>query len=131
MASESSEISLPDRSRSYRLVDFASIVPVACPCGTARRALADEPAFPGSLHLTTIRGAAQPHYHRRLTETYYILSCAPGSRIRLDDDHFELSPGMAIVIPPGVVHAVEGEVELLNIVVPEFDAADEFLVDTE
>ncbi|MEC8345067.1 MAG: hypothetical protein VXZ63_07970, partial [Planctomycetota bacterium] len=53
----------------YRVVDFDAIVPVACPCGEARRAFADEPRFPGTLHVTHISSDAQKHYHRTLTET--------------------------------------------------------------
>lgn len=114
---------------SYRIVDFVSLPSVACPCGTARRALADEPAFPGTLHVTRIQGAALKHVHRRLTETYFILRCSADSFIELDEDRVSLREHMAIVIPPGVAHRVVGDVELLNIVVPNFDPTDEFLVE--
>ena len=50
----------------YRVVDFDAIVPVACPCGEARRAFADEPRFPGTLHVTHISSDAQKHYHLSL-----------------------------------------------------------------
>ena len=115
---------------SYRVVDFQALPAVACPCGSARRALADEPAFPGTLHVTTVQGAALKHFHRHHTETYYILKAAAGSWIELDGDQVEIRPGMAIVIPPGVAHRIVGDVELLNIVVPNFDPSDEVIVES-
>ncbi|HAO00080.1 MAG TPA: cupin [Planctomycetaceae bacterium] len=129
MAAEPQKAEGSAERRTYRVVDFSGIVPVPCPCGTARRALGDEPAFPGSLHVTRVEGRARPHFHRHLTETYYILACDPDATIRLDDDRVALRPGMAIVIPPGTVHAIDGGCELLNIVVPAFDPSDEQLVD--
>ena len=116
---------------TYRIVDFAALPAVPCPCGSARRALADEPAFPGTLHVTQIRGAAQKHYHRSLTETYYILRAEEGSWIELDDDRVALRESMAVVIPPGVAHRIVGNVDILNIVVPNFDPMDEVLVDSD
>ena len=57
----------------FRVVDFAEIPGVPCPCGTARRAFADVPDFPATIHVTSISIDAQLHYHKRLTETYYLL----------------------------------------------------------
>ncbi len=59
----------------YRIVHFDEISPVSCPCGQARRALADAEESPGTVHRTEITTEAKPHYHRRLTETYFILDC--------------------------------------------------------
>jgi len=36
------------------MVDFAEIPGVACPCGTARRAFADTPEYPATIHVTDI-----------------------------------------------------------------------------
>ena len=63
--------------RRWRIVDFAEIAGVACPCGTARRAFADVADFPVTVHRTDISADARVHYHRRLTEVYYILECGP------------------------------------------------------
>ena len=38
----------------YELVDFASLPGVPCPCGTARRGLADVEDYPGTIHVTEI-----------------------------------------------------------------------------
>lgn len=57
----------------YEIVDFNQLPGVPCPCGTARRALADVADFPGTIHVTSISTEARRHYHRRLTEVYYFL----------------------------------------------------------
>ena len=110
----------------YHLADFSEIPGVPCPCGTARRAFADVEAFPGTLHVTEIAADAKLHYHKRLTETYYILECAADATMQLDDDIVPLHPGKAIVIPPGVRHRAIGEMKVLIVVLPEFDPADEW-----
>src|SRR3954468_17737592 len=74
------------QAKAYELVDFAEIPGVPCPCGTARRALADVQDFPGTIHVTEISLDARTHYHRRLTETYYILECEPGAEMELDGE---------------------------------------------
>lgn len=115
--------------KRYVIVDFDELPSVACPCGTARRALADVPVFPGTLHRTEISCDAKPHFHRRLTETYYILECGPGAQMQLDDDRVPLRAGMCVVIPPGVVHRAIGRMSILNIVFPKFDPTDETIVE--
>jgi mannose-6-phosphate isomerase-like protein (cupin superfamily) len=116
-------------AKRYTVVDFDEIPAVPCPCGTARRALAEVADFPATIHRTTITAAAQTHYHRRLTETYYILECEPGATLELDGEALPLKSGMCILIPPGVRHRAVGRMTILNIVVPKFDPSDEVLVD--
>lgn len=116
-------------SARYHLVDFDRTPGVACPCGTAHRALADLADYPATLHRTEITANAKPHYHQRLTETYYILECEPGAQIELDGQTFPIKPGMCIVIRPGCVHRALGRMTILNFVLPKFDPGDEILVD--
>ena len=52
--------------------------------------------FPLTIHLTEIKADAALHYHRRLTETYYILECDPDARMQLDDDVIPLQPGRCV-----------------------------------
>ena len=113
-------------ARTYRVVDFAEIPGVPCPCGTARRAFADVPEFPGTIHVTEIAADARTHYHRRLTETYFILECGADARMRLDGDELELRPGLCVMIPPGVRHRAEGCMKVLIVVFPKFDQEDEW-----
>ncbi|MGB9879324.1 MAG: cupin domain-containing protein [Anaerolineae bacterium] len=115
--------------RRYRLADFNQLPGVACPCGTAYRAFADVPEFPGTIHRTEIHTAARPHFHRKLTETYYVLEAEPNAFLELDGDVIPARPGVCVVIPPGVVHRAVGRMVILNIVVPKFDPSDEVLLD--
>jgi mannose-6-phosphate isomerase-like protein (cupin superfamily) len=114
-------------SPTWQLVDFADLPGTPCPCGTARRAFTDTPEFPGTLHVTEISVDAQTHYHRRLTETYYILECGPDAAMELDGHRQPVKPGTAILIPPGVRHRAVGAMKVLIVVFPKFDPADEWL----
>jgi mannose-6-phosphate isomerase-like protein (cupin superfamily) len=112
--------------RRYELVDFDELPPVACPCGTARRALADVDDFPGTIHRTQIAADARTHYHQRLTETYYFLECEPGGQMELDGELVPVKPGLCIMIRPGVRHRAIGCMTVLIVVYPKFDPADEW-----
>ncbi len=111
---------------TWQMVDFADLPGIPCPCGAARRAFAGNPDSPGTLHITEISVDAQTHYHRRLTETYYILECGPGAAMELDGERHPVKPGTAILIPPGVRHRAVGAMKVLIVVVPKFDPADEW-----
>jgi mannose-6-phosphate isomerase-like protein (cupin superfamily) len=116
-------------ARRYRVVDFDQLPGVICPCGTSRRAFADVPELPGTVHRTEITADARPHYHQRMTETYYVLQCGPDAQMELDGERIPVKPGTCVVIPPGVVHRAVGVMTILNIVIPKFDPDDEVLVD--
>lgn len=117
--------------KKYRRVEFDELPGVSCPCGTARRAFVDvsPELFPGTIHRTQISTDAKPHYHRRLTETYYILECEPDAKMRLDDEMVPIRVGTCILIPPGVVHSAVGRMTVLIVVFPKFDPSDEVIVD--
>lgn len=110
----------------YEWVDFDAIPGVPCPCGTARRALADVEDFPGTIHVTEIALDNQLHYHKRLTETYYFLECQPGAQMQLNDERFDVHPGTCIMIRPGTRHRAIGRMKVLIVVFPKFDPADEW-----
>ncbi len=110
----------------YRLVDFANVPGVPCPCGTARRAFGDVDEFPATIHVTTIAADARTHYHRRLTETYYILECESDAHMQLDEEVIPVRAGVCILIPPGVRHRAVGRMTVLIVVVPKFDPSDEW-----
>ncbi len=110
----------------YEIADFSTIAGVPCPCGTARRAFADVADFPATVHVTEISADAELHYHKRLTETYYILECGPDAHMQLDDDVIPLRPGLCILIRPGVRHRAMGQMKVLIIALPKFDPTDEW-----
>ena len=116
---------LTDGSRA-RIVDFDEVPGVPCPCGTARRAFADIPDFPATVHVTEISDTAQVHYHKRLTETYYFLECGPDAAMHLDGAVVPVKPGICILIPPGVRHSALGKMKVLIVAMPKFDPADEW-----
>ncbi|MFG0266508.1 MAG: cupin domain-containing protein [Rhodopirellula sp. JB055] len=111
------------------LVDFNQIEPVECPCGLARRAFADSPHFPGTVHLTQISQDARSHFHQAHTEIYVILDCEADAAIELDGKLHPVRPRMSILIPPHVKHRAVGKMEVLIVCTPEFDPADEFFED--
>ncbi|NQU25377.1 MAG: cupin domain-containing protein [Candidatus Nealsonbacteria bacterium] len=114
--------------KRYRIVDFDGLPGTSCPCGVARRALVDAPEFPGTVHRTEITVDAKLHYHRRLTELYYMLECGPDAKMQLDDDLLPVRPGTCILIPPGVRHRAVGRMTVLIVVLPKFDPEDEVIV---
>lgn len=114
--------------RRWKAVDFEDIPGVPCPCGMAKRAFADVPDYPATVHVTQIAIDAKLHYHNKQTETYFILACEADAKMQLDDEIIDLKPGMCVLIPPGVRHRAMGSMKIINIVIPKFDPADEFEV---
>jgi len=82
--------------------------------------------FPGTIHRVDISADARLHYHRQLTETYYFLACGPDAKLQLDDQIIPVRTGMCVLIRPGVRHRAIGRMQILNIVWPKFDPADEW-----
>lgn len=117
----------PTGRQSAVLVDLTDLPPVDCPCGQARRAFADHPVFPGTLHLTEISVDAHAHHHRDHTEVYVIVQCDDGAAIELDGVRHPVRPLTAVLIPPGVQHRAVGKMRVLIVCTPEFDPADEHL----
>ncbi len=110
----------------YIFVDFQQLPAIACHCGEARRALLDEDSVPYSLHVTTIKQDAVVHYHKRTTETYYILECDPNALVELDGQQVAVRPNTAVVISPGTKHRAVGTMKVAIIATPKFDPSDEF-----
>ncbi|HEY3328997.1 MAG TPA: cupin domain-containing protein [Capsulimonadaceae bacterium] len=102
----------------------ANIVPDACPCGWSQRIVTKDDGASVSFHVVTIKTDSEVHYHKKMTEIYYILK-GNGS-IYLDGEITPISEGSTIIIPPGVRHRAIGELELINVVSPPFDPSDEY-----
>ncbi len=115
-----------ERAGTPMVVDLAALDPVRCPCGRARRAFADVPDAPASVHRVEIEADARAHYHRDHAEIYYVLECAAGAAVELDGERVAVGQGGAVLIPPGVRHRAVGRMTILNVVVPPFDPADEW-----
>ena len=97
---------------------------MACPCGETRRAFLDDADAVASLHIVDISLDARTHYHKRLTEIYYILEGE--GEMELDGERHPVRPGDAILIKPGCRHRAIGKLRVLNVPIPAFDPADEW-----
>ena len=111
-------------SKRFQIARLADLPPIACPCGQARRAFLDDPDRVASLHIVEISVEARSHYHKRMTEIYYILEGT--GEIELDGERHAVRPGDAILIKPGCRHRAIGRLRVLNVPVPAFDPADEW-----
>ena len=111
----------------FEFTTLADIPAVPCPCGNSRRAFRRSDNQVVSVHLVDISKDARAHYHKAQTETYYFLEGE--GEMELDGKLYPVKPGMALLIRPGTRHrAVVGKtpMKILNIVVPPFDADDEW-----
>ena len=110
--------------KRFAFACLEEIPAVECPCGQARRAFVDDPDGVASLHVVDISADARAHYHKRMTEIYYILEGT--GEIELDGERHPVRPGDAILIKPGCRHRAIGRLRVLNVPVPAFDSADEW-----
>ena len=116
----------PTPEAGWQLVDFNNLLPTPCPCGQSRRAFINCEQAPASLHQVEISQTARTHYHKGLTEYYYILACQPDAALELNGERVAVQVGQCILIPPGTRHRALGQMTVLNLVVPKFDPADEW-----
>ncbi len=110
--------------KRYRIVNTNLLTAQVCPCGTAKRAFTDDPDQVASLHLVNVSENSKTHYHKKMTEIYYILE--GNGQIELDGTRFDVQPGSSILIKPECRHRAIGNLKLLNIPVPAFVEDDEF-----
>jgi mannose-6-phosphate isomerase-like protein (cupin superfamily) len=110
--------------RRFQISRPADLPAVECPCGETRRAFADDADGVASLHIVDISTEARTHYHKRLTEIYYILEGE--GQMELDGERHSVRPGDAILIKPLCRHRAIGRLRVLNVPVPAFDPEDEW-----
>ena len=109
---------------NYLIADMDQIEGTPCPCGTAKRAFADDPDQTATFHITHIKKDSKTHYHKRMTEIYYVLEGS--GHIELDGESRPIGPGMAIMIKPGCRHRAVGDLKIINVPIPAFDPNDEW-----
>ena len=111
-------------AKKYEVSRTAEVPPVKCPCGLSRRSFADDPDKKVSLHIVDIQQDAKKHYHKVMTEIYYILEGE--GLLELDDDVVPVESGVAVMVKPFCRHRAVGGLKIMNIVVPAFDENDEW-----
>lgn len=112
--------------KGYIVRYMSDVLPVPCPCGQSIRAITGKDNAPASIHIVTISKDSKVHYHKKLTEFYYVLE--GDGELQLNDDIIELKPNTLVMIKPLTRHRARGNLRILNIVVPPFDESDEFIV---
>ena len=116
-----------NNEKNFRLADFTSIKGTPCPCGTSKRAFVAPDNSVASMHVVEISQRSRVHYHKKMTEIYYVLEGE--GHLEIDKDKIPLKPGVSVLIPPDSLHRAVGELKILNVPIPAFDPADEWFVD--
>lgn len=110
--------------KRFRYVDFQDVDPCECPCGLSRRAFLDDPDRVASFHEVDIKADSQVHYHKRLTEIYYVLE--GHGHMEVDAERLPLRPGCSVLIKPGCRHRAVGRMKIAVVAIPPFDPQDEW-----
>lgn len=111
-------------AQNYMIASFDDIEATPCPCGEAKRAFAIPENTTATMHVVEIKQDSQTHYHKKMTEIYYVLEGE--GHIELDDESHPLKPGVSVFIKPGCRHRAVGKLKILNVPVPAFDPTDEW-----
>lgn len=109
---------------NYLVERFDQIEPVRCPCGFSKRAFAVPENKTATLHLVDIQEDSRTHYHKRMTEIYYVLEGE--GHLEMDGELIPVKPMTAVLIKPGCRHRAVGKLKILNVPIPAFDESDEW-----
>ncbi|MHC4173693.1 MAG: cupin domain-containing protein [Planctomycetota bacterium] len=109
---------------NYMIAKFDDIDAVKCPCGFSRRAFVSPDNLTATMHIVDIKEEARVHYHKKLTEIYFILE-GSGS-VELDGKMLPVKPLTSVLIKPGCRHRAVGRMRIVNVSIPAFDPEDEW-----
>ncbi len=109
---------------NYEFVQMDDIEAVHCPCGWSRRAFATPDNPVATMHVVDIADDSRAHYHKRLTELYFVLEGE--GHMELDGQLVPVRPMSALLIKPLCRHRAVGKMRILNVPVPAFDPDDEW-----
>lgn len=110
----------------YMIAYMGDIEGVNCPCGVSRRAFATPDNDVATLHVVDISVDAKTHYHKKLTEIYYILETEGDAYMELNGKLIPVKPNTAIFIKPYTRHRAVGKMKIINVPIPAFDPTDEW-----
>ncbi len=113
--------------KKYVIEQLDAIEAVACPCGESRRAFVHPDNLVATLHMVDVSKESRTHYHKKLTEIYFVLEGE--GHMELDGDMVPLNLMTSILIKPGCRHRAVGNMKIINIPVPAFDPTDEWFDD--
>ncbi len=110
--------------RGYEIAQFDEIAALQCSCGATRRAFVSAANGVTSIHRLDLRINATPHYHKKMTEVYYVLE-GEGA-VEINGQDVPVKRGTAVMIKPGSFHCGKGKMRLLVICIPAYSDSDEF-----
>ncbi|MGD2093825.1 MAG: cupin domain-containing protein [Phycisphaerales bacterium] len=110
---------------NYMIAHFDDIDAVKCPCGFSKRAFVDKDNPTATMHVVDIQQDSQVHFHKNLTELYFILEGT--GQMELDGQLIPVKPFTAILIKPGCRHRAVGKMKIINVSIPAFNPEDEWL----
>ena len=110
--------------KKYLIAQLDEIPTTNCPCGLTRRAFTEDADQRASLHLLDVQHDAQLHYHKKITEIYFILEGE--GYLELDGEKIPVKPMTGILIKPGCRHRAIGNLRVSIIAISAFDPDDEW-----
>jgi mannose-6-phosphate isomerase-like protein (cupin superfamily) len=113
-----------ETEKNFLIAQLDEIPTINCPCGLTRRAFTEDTDRYASLHLLDVQKDAQLHYHKEITEIYFILE--GDGYIELDGERVPVKPLTGILIKPGCRHRAVGNLRVTIIAIPAFDPKDEW-----
>ncbi|MEO8456960.1 MAG: cupin domain-containing protein [Chloroflexota bacterium] len=90
-------------------------------CGFRRRLITSDDTTAGNVSYLRIDDSKE-HWHETMTEFYYVLT--GGGDMYLDGEKHPITAGDIVVIPPGVRHTSEGEMDVLIFGAPALETED-------
>jgi mannose-6-phosphate isomerase-like protein (cupin superfamily) len=113
---------MPDKN--YLVAHLEEIPTINCPCGLTRRAFTEDVDQLASLHLLDVQKDARLHYHKKITEIYFILDGE--GFLEIDGEKVPVKPMTSILIKPGCRHRAVGKLRVAITAIPAFDPEDEW-----
>lgn len=113
-------------NKGYIVRSKNEIEPIDCPCGSSIRLITKTDTSLGNLHVTHVTDSRK-HYHKKCTETYYIIE-GEGKMELSKGDILDLKPGVAVMIMPGIPHRGYGDFHALIIGIPALQEDDEYFL---
>ena len=96
-------------------------------CGLAQELTTSADFKNADITFFTIKEETKKHYHKTLTEFYYILDGTLD--VEFDDKKEHCEPGTLIMIKPNTKHKAYGNAHIIVICSPAFDPKDEIVVE--